>query len=83
MAENFNIFQNHRVVKLIMSSPDPSTQERIGGGVRNFDSAVGNGEKQNAVSSGTYAKSRKHLRQIHAECSHEKSPFELWQQASC
>ena len=39
-----------------MSSPDPSTHKRIGRGVRNFDSTVGDREKQNAVLSGTYAK---------------------------
>ena len=39
-----------------MSSPDPSTHKRIGRGVRNFDSAVWDREKQNAVLSGNYAK---------------------------
>ena len=39
-----------------MSSPDPSTHKRIGGGVRNFDSAVWDREKKNAVLSGNYAK---------------------------
>ena len=38
-----------------MSLPDPSTHKRIGRGVRNFDSAVGDRERQNAVLSGTYA----------------------------
>ena len=39
-----------------MSSPDPSTHKRIGRGVRNFDSAVWDREKQNAVLSGNYVK---------------------------
>ena len=39
-----------------MSSPRPRTRKRIGRGMRNFDSAVGDKEKQNAVLSGTYAK---------------------------
>ena len=39
-----------------MSSHDPSTHKRIRRGVRNFDSAVGDRERQNAVLSGTYAK---------------------------
>ena len=39
-----------------MSSPDPSTHKRIGRGVCNFDSAVWDREKQNAVLSGNYAK---------------------------
>ena len=42
-------FNDHRAVGLIMSSPDPSTHKRIGRGVRNFDSAVWDREKQNAV----------------------------------
>ena len=49
-------FQDHRAVALIMSSPSPSTRKRIGRGVCNFDSGVGDREKQNAVLSGSYAK---------------------------
>ena len=49
-------FNDHRAVGLIMSSPDPSTHKRIGRGVRNFDSAVWDREKLNAVLSGNYAK---------------------------
>ena len=56
MAEKASLFQDHRAVELIMSSPDPSTHKRIGRGVRTFDSAVGDREKQNAVLSGAYAK---------------------------
>ena len=56
MAEKTKFFQNHRAVGLIMSSPSPSTRKRIGRVVRNFDSGVGDREKQNAVLSGTYAK---------------------------
>ena len=39
-----------------MSSPDPSTNKRIGRLVRNFDYPVWDMEKQYAVLSGTYAK---------------------------
>ena len=39
-----------------MSSPDPSAHKRIGRGVRNFDSAAWDREKQNAVLSGKYDK---------------------------
>ena len=39
-----------------MSSPDPNAHKRIGRSVRNFDSAVWDKEKQNAVLSGNYAK---------------------------
>ena len=56
MAEKARLFNGHRAVELIMSSPDPSTRKRICPGVRNFDSAVWDREKQNAVLSGTYAK---------------------------
>ena len=55
MAEKPRLFKDHRAVE-IMSSPDPSTHKRIGRGVRNFDSAVWDREKQNAVLSGNYAK---------------------------
>ena len=54
MPEKTKFLRDHRAVGLIISSPRPST--RIGRGVRNFDSSVGDREKQNAVSSGTYAK---------------------------
>ena len=37
-------------------SPDPRAHERAGRGVRNFDSAAWDREKQNAVLSGTHAK---------------------------
>ena len=39
-----------------MSSPDPSIHECIGRGVRNFDSAVWDREKQNAVLSSNYTR---------------------------
>ena len=56
MAEKTKLFQDHRAVGLIMSSPGRRTRKRIRRGVRNFDSGVGDREKQNAVLSGTYAK---------------------------
>ena len=55
MAEKARLFKDHRAVELIISSPDPSTHKR-GRGVRNFDSADWDREKQNAVLSGNYAK---------------------------
>ena len=39
-----------------MSSPDPNAHKHIGRGVRNFDSAAWDREKQNAVLSGNYAR---------------------------
>ena len=54
IAEKTRFFQDHRAVGLIMSSP--STRKHIGWLARNFDSGVGDREKQNTVSSGTYAK---------------------------
>ena len=56
MAEKARLFKEHRAVELIMSSSDPSTHKRVGRGVRNFDTAVWDREKQNAVFSGNYAK---------------------------
>ena len=53
-AGKARLFKDHRAVELIMS-PDPSTPKRIGRSVRNFDSAVWDREKQNAVLSGNYA----------------------------
>ena len=56
MAEKARRFVDHRAVELIMSSSDTSTHERVGRGVRNFDTAVWDREKQKAVLSGSYAK---------------------------
>ena len=56
MGENARPFKDHRTVEIIMSSPHPSTHKRIGTGLRNFDSAVWDREKQNAVLSANYAK---------------------------
>ena len=56
MAEKAKIFQDHRAREPSMSSHDPSTHKGIDRGVRNFDSAVWDREKQNAVFSGNYAK---------------------------
>ena len=55
---------------LIMSSLSPSTRKRIGRRVRNFESGVGDREKQNALLSGTYDKSTQNP-------DIKKSPFEL------
>ena len=52
MAEKARISKDHRAVGVITSSPDLSTHKRNGRGVRNFDSAVWDREKQNAVLSG-------------------------------
>ena len=56
MAEKARLFENYRAVEIIMSSPDPGTYERIGRGVRIFDSAVWDREQQNEVLSGNHAK---------------------------
>ena len=65
MAENARLFKDHRAVELIMSSPDPSTHNRIGRSVRDLDSTVGDREKHNAVLSGNYAKFTQNLSLIH------------------
>ena len=46
MADKGRLFKEHRAVELIMSSPDTSTHKRIGRGVRNFDPAVLDRDKQ-------------------------------------
>ena len=56
MAEKTRLFQDHRAVGLIMSSPCPNTRKGIGQAVRNFFSAVGDKESQHAVLSCTYTK---------------------------
>ena len=58
MSEKARHFQTHRAVDLIMSSSDPSTNKRVGRGVRNFDSAVWDREKQNVGLSGIGAKTK-------------------------
>ena len=70
MAEQTRLFQDHRAVGLIMSSPIPRTSKRIRRGVRDFDSVVGDREKQNAVLFGTYAKFTQNP-------AIKQSPFEL------
>ena len=56
MAEKSRLFQDHRVVELIVVSSDPRKHKRAGRGVRNFDTVAWNREKQHAVLSGNYAK---------------------------
>ena len=83
MAEKARLFKDHRAVELIMSSPDPSTHKRVGRGVRNFDSAVWDREKQSAVSAGTYAKFTQnpaiklHLLSTVNKCLAKASPLDL------
>ena len=68
-----------------MSSPSPSTRKRIGRGVRNFDSDVGDRQKQNTVLSGTYANFtqnpaiKKHLLSSDNKLLAESSPLDpVW-----
>ena len=56
MAENARLFQDRRAGGLIMSSPDPCAPKRIGRGVSNFDCAVLDCVREDAVHSGTSAK---------------------------
>ena len=85
MAEKTRLFQDHRAVGLIMSSSSPSTRKRIGRGVRIFDPGVGDREKQNAVLSGTFAKStwnpaiKNHLLSFDNKILAESSPLDpVW-----
>ena len=56
MAEKARLFQDRRAEGLIMSSPDPSAHKGIGRGARNFDNAVWNRVRENAVLAGNLAK---------------------------
>ena len=56
MAVKARLFKDHRAVEFIMSSSDASTHKRVGRGVRSFDTAVWDRDKQNTVLSGNYAK---------------------------
>ena len=55
MTEKTRLFKDHRAVELIISSSDPSTLQRVDRGVRIFDTAVWDREKENGVLSGNYA----------------------------
>ena len=56
MAETARHFEDHRAVELIVPSSDPSTHKRVDRGLRNFETAVWDREKRNAVLSGNCAK---------------------------
>ena len=56
MAEKSRLFQDRRAEELNMSSPDPSTHKRICQGVRNFDNAVWDRVREDAVLAGNFAK---------------------------
>ena len=56
MAQKARLFQDRRPEELIMSTPDPSAHERIGRGVRNFDNAVWDRVREDAVLAGNFAK---------------------------
>ena len=71
MAEKARFFQDHLADELIMSSPDPSTHERIGRGVHNFDNA----------GLGLRFRRRRpcwQLGQVLSEPDHETSPPDQW-----
>ena len=77
-AEQFKkarLFKNHRAVRLIMSSSDPSTRKRIGRSVRNVDSAAWDRERQNAVLSGNYAKLSQNTAMKHLLLSTDNKRF--------
>ena len=81
MAEKARFFQDHRAEELIMSSPDPSAHKRIGRGVRNFDNAVWDRVREDAVLAGNFAKfsqnptMKHHLLSTGTKILAEDSPF--------
>ena len=56
MAEKARPFQDRRAEELIMSSPGPSAHKRTGRGVRNFDNAVWDRVREDAVLAGNFVK---------------------------
>ena len=54
MAEIARIFQDHRAEDDILSSPDPRAHKCIGRGVRNFDNAVWDHVREDAVLAGKH-----------------------------
>ena len=81
MTKNARLFEDDQAVALIIMSPDPSTHKRIGRGVRNFDSALWDREKQNVMLPGTYTKLmpnpalKKHLSSTGSKRFAEASPL--------
>ena len=56
MAEKARLFQDRRAEELIMSSPDPSAQKRIGRVVRNFGNEVWDRVREDAVLADNFVK---------------------------
>ena len=56
MPEKARLFQDHHAEELIMSSADPRAHNRIGRGVRDFDDAVWDRVREDAVLAGNFAK---------------------------
>ena len=81
MAEKAHVFQDHGAAERIMASPDPSKHKRIGRGVHNFDCAMWDRVREDAVFAGTFAKitqnpaMKQHLLSTGAENFPEASPF--------
>ena len=85
MAEKGRLFQNRRAEDLIMTSPDPSAHKRIGRGVRNFDNAIWDRVREDAVLAGNFAKfshnptMKQHLLITDTKKLAEASPFDsVW-----
>ena len=56
MAEKARLFQDRRTGEIIGSSSDSNAHKRIGRGVRNFDNAVWDRVREDAVLAGNFAK---------------------------
>ena len=81
MAEKARLFQDHRAEELIMSSPDPRVHKRIGRGMRNFETAIWDRFRENAILAGNFAKfsqnpiMKQHLLTTGTKRLAEASPF--------
>ena len=85
MAEKARLFLDLRAEELIMSSPDPSAHKRLRRGVRNFDNALWDRVREDAVLAGnvsTFSQNptmKYHLLSTGTNSLAEASPFDpVW-----
>ena len=54
MAKKARFFHNHRALELILSTPEPQSHKRIERSIRDFDNAIWERERENAILAGTF-----------------------------
>lgn len=68
-AKKTRLLQEHHVINLFMTSPDPLAHKRIGRAVRIFDSVIWHRVQKDAVLAGT-------VPSAYTEPGHDAAPFE-------